>query len=261
MSELLPNLEFEPEWCSAAVLSSISATAEPISVVAKPNDKPVAESNNSEAIGPATETLAANSASLEVTPERAPVPEKPTKSMPKLRTENKPPRLKKSPQSTKTNRLVTALRSRRVRIVATVVSVLFVCGLIVMNWKSGSSNTSGEVAEMDLSEFNDVSDFDEPRIGDVSEPQRLSSMSDTESISSATNASRLREAGQRLPPLGLVTHADHTASRRQSAGELVPASATSSGSRGAILTGQIEFETTSRSSEPPARPFRNLGTR
>ena len=253
VSESLPNLEVEPEWCSAAVLSSISAATEPI-------DMRATEPITLVAIEPATEPLAANATPSEETPKSDPVPAKPARSTTKLRSEIKTSRTKKSPQSTRTMRLVEAMRSRRVRIVATVVSVLFVCGLIVMNWKSGSSSTSDEVAEMDLSEFNDASGLDEPRIGNMSEPQPLGVISDAESIS-GTDRFPQRESGPRLPPLGLVTHADHAASRGQAAGELVPASASSSGPRGAVLTGQIEFETTSRSSEAPARPFRSLGMR
>lgn len=254
MSESLPKLEIEPEWCSAAVLSSISAATEPI-------DTRATEPITLVAIEPAAEPLAASSTDSEATPNRDPVPSKPTRSTSKLRSETKTSRTKKSPPSSRTRKLVEALRSRRVRIVATVVSVLFVCGLIVMTWKSGSSITSDEVAEMDLSEFNEVSGFDEPRIGNAAEPQTLGVLSDAESMTSATDRFPQRESGPRLPPLGLVTHADHTASRGQAVGGLAPASASSSGSRGAVLTGQIEFKSASRSTETPARPSRTLGLR
>lgn len=153
--------------------------------------------------------------------------------------------------------LVALLRLRRVRIVATVVSVLFVCGLIVLNWKSAPSETSDGIAEMDLSELNDASGFDEPHIGSASEPRPLGVISDAESIS-VTDGFPQRQSGPRLPPLGLVTYADHAVSRGQTVGGLISTSATSSGSRGAVLTGQIEFEAATRSAEVPARSFRNL---
>ena len=119
-----------------------------------------------------------------------------------------------------------------------------------------------EITEMDLSEFNSTSGFDEPHIGNTIEPQPLRVVSDAESISaSATDRFSRMESGLRLPPLGLVTHADHTTSRGQTVSGLVPASATSNGPRGAMLTGQIEFEPASRSTETLSRPSRNLGLR
>ena len=251
MSEALSNFEFEPEWCSAAVLSSISATAEPSETQAT---EPIALPS----VEPAAEPLAVNSSESDATPKSDPVPVKPARSTSKLRSETK--KSKSSPRSTKVVRLFAALRSRRVRIVATVVSVLFVCGLIVLNWKSGPSVSGDEVAEMDLSEFNSTSGFDEPRIRNASESWPLGDISDAESIP-ATDRFPQTESGSRSTLLGLVTHADHTAPRGQTRSGLVPASASSSGSRGAVLTGQIEFDTASRSMEIPARTSRNLGLR
>lgn len=255
MSESLPNLEIEPEWCSAAVLSSISTTTEP-------NDTQSAEPVNSLVIEPVAESLTTSSSDSNATPKSDPVPVKPSRTTASSRAESKTSRSKKSQQSTTTKRFVEALRSRRVRIVATVVSVLFVCGLVVMNWKSGPSGSGDEITEMDLSEFNSTSGFDEPHIGNTIEPQPLRVVSDAESISaSATDRFSRMESGLRLPPLGLVTHADHTTSRGQTVSGLVPASATSNGPRGAMLTGQIEFEPASRSTETLSRPSRNLGLR
>jgi hypothetical protein len=255
VSESLPKLEIEPEWCSDAVLSSISAGAEP-------NGPQAAEqvSVSTSSTEPAAEPIAVHSPGSEVVSKSEPAPTKPARSASKLRTETKTSRSKKPPQSTRAMKFVEALRSRRVRIIATVVSVLFVCGLIVLNWKGGSSSTSDEVADMDLSEFNESPGFEELRRGKTSEPQPLGVISDAESIS-ATDRFLPLESEPRLPPLGVVTHADHAASRGRTAGGLVPASASSSGSRGAVLTGQIEFDAPPRSAEAPARPFRSLGMR
>lgn len=207
-----------------------------------------------------TEPLATNSSDSDATPKTDPVPVKPVRSTSKLRSESKTSRSKKSPQSTKTTNSVAILKSRRVRIAATVVSVLFVCGLIVLNWKSGPSGSGDEVAEMDLSEFDSTSGFDEPRIGNTAEPKSLGEIPNAEPISATDRFSRM-ESGSRLPPPGLVTHADHTTSRGQAAGSFVPASASSSGPRGAVLTGQIEFDAPPRSTEVPTRSFRSLGMR
>ena len=230
VSESPRNLEFEPEWCSTAVLSSISAITERV-------HSPTTEI--------ASEPLTANLTELETAPNTVPAPMKPARSAFKPRSDAKSSRAKQSPHSTRTKRLVAALRSRRVRIAAIAVSVVIVCGLTAMNWKSGSSDSRDDIAEVDLSEFNSTSGFDEPRIGKLSEPRPEGVISDTESVS----------ATDRFPPLGMVTHAGHAASRGQSAAGLVPASASFSGFRGAALTGQIEFETLPRSTEVPARSF------
>lgn len=253
VSEALSNLEIEPEWCSEAVLSSISETT-------MPGDTQAAEPILLRSVEPVAEPLAANFSDSDATPKNDPVPVKPARSMSKSRSETKTSRPKKSPPSAKAMSLFTAFRSRRVRIVATVVSVLFVCGLIALNWKSGSSNSGDELTELDLSEFNSTSGFDEPHIGNTPEPQPLEDISDTESIPKTDRFSRA-ESGPRLPPLRLVTHADHTTLRGSSVSGFVPTSASSSGSRGAVLTGQIEFEAAPRSTETPARPSRNLGLR
>lgn len=253
MSEALPTLEIEPEWCSEAMLSSISA-------VDHPNDTQATEPFVLPSVEPAAEPLATLSSESDATPKSDPVPVKPARSTSKARSESKTPKSKKSPQSTKTMRLVTALRSRRVRIVATVVSVLFVCGLIVLNWKSGSPSAGDEITEMDLSDFNSTSGFDELQIGNGSEPRPLGNIADAESMA-ATDRFAPTESGPRLSPLGSVIHADHTTSRRQTGGGLVPASATSGGPRGAVLTGQIEYETGTRSTETSLRPSRSFGLR
>ena len=146
------------------------------------------------------------------------------------------------------------------RIVATVVCVLFVGGLIVLNWKGGSSKSSGDVADSELSEFNDLSEIDVPRIDSASEPRRLGILSDAESISATERFPQL-DSNSRSSTLGLVTHADHLAPRGQVRGDIVPVSSSSNESQGAVLTGKIEFETPSRPTEVSASPFRNPGTR
>ncbi len=235
MSEFSPKFAIEPEWCSAAVLSWISVEAEP-------NHAGITEPITLGANETAAKPLATNSSDSETTPASNLCEAKPTGSTSKSRSEAKKSRLKKMPQPAGAQRLVTALRSRRVRIVSTVVSVLFVCGLVMLNWKSGTPGSDDEITEMDLTEFNNGSGFDEPRIGNGSEPQPLGVLSDAEPLPATDRFLRV-ESSPRVPPLGLVTQSDHRTSREQTADGLVPASATSVGSRGAMLTGQIEFET------------------
>lgn len=253
MPESPSNLDVEPEWCSSAVLCSISGMSEPI-------DAPAKESISQPATDPVYEELAPNSSSAETAPKIEAVATKPIRSTPKSRSDKKLSSPRKSSPSAVIQRLTAALRSRQVRVVATAVAVLFVCGLIVLNWSSGPKGAGGEIADMDLSEFNDATGFDEPRIDKPSKTQSLGVISDTEPIP-AMDRFPHSESGSRLPNSGFVSHADHAAFRGHSATGATPASATDSGPRGAVLTGQIEFEAPSRSADVSARPFRNFNAR
>ena len=253
MSESLSNLEVEPEWYSSAVLCSISGMSEPI-------DAPARESIPQPVTDPVPEELAPNPPAAEAAPNIEAVATKPLRSTPKSRSEKKSSAPKKSSPSAGIQRLTTALRSRQVRVVATAVAVLFVCGLIVRNWSSSPKGAGDEIADMDLSEFNDATGFDEPRISKSSEPHSLGVISDAEPMP-AMDRFPTSESRPRLPNSGFVSHADHASFRGRSATDVTPASATDSGSRGAVLTGQIEFESTSRSADVSARPFRNFGAR
>ena len=252
MSESSSKFEIEPECASAVVSPSISVAEEP-------NMTGITGPNSFVAIEPAA-VLATNSSDSETTPTSKLFGAKPTVATSKLRSEAKTPRLKKVPQPASANRLLTALRSRRMRIVSTVVSVVFVCGLVTLNWKSGTPGSDDEITEMDLAEFNNMAGVDEPRIGTGSDPQPLGVLSDAEPLL-ATDRFPQMVSSPSLPPLGLVTQTDLQISREQSASDLVPASAISGGSRGAMLTGQSEFEAPRRLAEIPERPFRSLGMR
>lgn len=253
MSESLPKLEIEPEWCSAVMLSSISNTAEPSGQqTAEPIKSPEAE--------PVSDPLPTILSDSEATPTASPALAKPIRSETKSRPISKTPRPRKLPPTSRAQGLLAALRSRRMRIVATVVSLVFVGGLIVLNWKGSSSDSREEVADMDLSEFSNLSGFDQPRIGDFAEPQPLSVFFEAESLSAGEQFSHTT-SGPHVLPLELVTHADHTGSRTPTAGAVVPTSATYNGSRGAVLTGQIEFDAPPLSVATPGRLSRSLGAR
>ena len=258
MSEPLSNLEVEPEWCSVAMLTSITDTDVPI-------DSPTAASVASLPIEPVpSEPVMELSTSVMVESSESPkldvTPEKPKRSASKSRSESKSSQPRTSAPPAGSSRWVGALRSRRLRVVATVASVLLVAGLIVLNQKSDSSNSGDGFVEMDLSDFNDVAGFDEPHTGTPSESPPRGTLADAESVSPAERFPRMT-SGPRLPPLGLVTHADHETPLGQTTRGLVPASATSTGSRGAVLTGRIEFDAPQRPAETSAGPFRNLGMR
>lgn len=253
MSESLSNLEIEPEWCSAVVLSSISGTAEP-------SGQRTAEAINPPEVVPIADPLPTVTSESEVTPITNPAPAKSIRSKTKSRPASKTSWHKKLPQTGRVQGLLVALQSRRARTVATVVSLVFVSGLIVLNWNGSSSDSRQDAADMDLAEFNDVSGLDHPRIGEVAEPQPLGVLSDAEPLSAGERFSQTA-SGPRLPPLGLVTHADHAASRTQIGRGVAPTSATFNGSRGAVLTGQIEFDLPQTSATMPGRLARNLGVR
>lgn len=254
MSESLPKLEIEPEWCSAAVLSSISTANEPCQTQTAEACAVVPEAPTT--VKPEITVVASPTPTPE--PKMTPGSVKPTRLDSKTKSGAKTTRSKSLPQPTKAMKWIGVLRSRRVRILATAVCVLFVCGLIVLNWKSGSQNSGDEVVDMDLSEFNESPGLEELHTGKNAEPQPLEVVSDAVSIPTTGRFPRT-ESDPRLPPLGLVTHADHVSQRGNTGSDLVPVSAT--GSRGAVLTGQIEFDTPQRSAEVPARSFRNLGMR
>ena len=241
MSESLSNLEVEPEWCSAAVLTSINAAEVP-------------------PIEPVAELVTLETAESVETPTSEVAPEKPRRIVPKSPPDAKFSLPIKSTQPTRVSRWVGMLRSRRLRIAATVASLFVVGGLIVLNWKNGSSHSGDDVADMDLSEFNDVPGFAAPRIGNPVESQPRGLISDAESVSPTDRFPQMT-SGQRLPPLGLATHADHESSPDQPARRVVPATASSSGSQGAVLTGRIEFDGPQRPADSSARPNRTLGMR
>ncbi len=253
MSESSSNLEIEPEWCSAAVLTSIS-------VAEVPSDSTAEEVVDVPPIEPVAELVTLETAESVETPTSEVAPEKPRRVVPKSRPDVKFSLPINSTQPTRVSRWVGMLRSRRLRIVATVASLFVVGGLVVLNWKNGSSNSGDDIAEMDLSEFNDVSGFDAPRSGSSSESQPREVIFDAESVSPTDRVPR-RTSGPRLPPLGLTTRANHETLADQPARPVIPASASSSGSQGAVLTGGIEFDGPQRPADSSGRPIRTLGMR
>lgn len=253
MSESPSNLEIEPEWCSAAVLTSINAAQ-------VPNESFVEVVVNVPPIAPVAELVTLETAKSVETPTSEVAPEKPRRVVPKSRPDAKFSVPIKSTQPTRVSRWVGMLRSRRLRIAATVASLFVVGGLIVLNWRNGSSNSGDDVADMDLSEFNDVSGFDAPRIGNPVESQPRELITDAESVSPTDRFPRMT-SGPRLPPLGLATHADHETLPDQPVRSVVPAVASSSGTPGAVLTGRIEFDGQQRPADSSARPNRTLGMR
>lgn len=144
-------------------------------------------------------------------------------------------------QTTKFGWLVPALRSRSLRIAASIVGVLIVAGLIGMNWRSSRSPNNDELAEVDLTEFNDDAGFGAPRINGELPRQPRKVLVDDATSSSGDRVSPA-EFGLRLPPASAVNPAIHVSqsSGIQTAAGFSPISA--NGSQGARLTGQIEFE-------------------
>lgn len=269
MSKSLSNLEIEPEWCSVVVLSSISAAESsgtspqdvPIASAAEvpiesPAENPAASTPNKQAIELST-SKTMNSLEL---PKITVTLENPKRVASKPQSESKSARSIISATLAESSRWSEVLRSRRLRVIATVASVLIVGSLMFLNLKSDTPVAVDGAAEMDLSEFNDVAGLDEPHIGKPLEapPQELAS--DLEAPSPVDRFPRMT-SGPRLPPLGLVTHADHETLPDQTARGFVPASATSTGSRGAVLTGQIEFDAPQRPMETSAGLFRSFGRR
>lgn len=163
------------------------------------------------------------------------------------------PRSAKRPKSKKSQRLLEALRSRRLRIIATAVGMLFVVGLIGMNWqRSGRSATSDDVAEMELAEFQDDLHFGSTGVSQGSVPRPLGDIADAEAASLKNQSFQL-DSSERFPPLGLASHSEPAwpPSAIQTVGGISrPAPR---GSQAAWLTGQIEVETLGTSRDESRR--------
>ena len=228
MADALPVLEVEHELCSANL----------------PGIPQVAES----AIDQALEALHLRGTTLDsekiqaepeppATSEPQPIPGNP--SEPRSRKSTRPA---KRPPSKHSSRLVDALRSRRLRIIATVVGVLLVVGLIGLNWqRSGLPKSSDDLAEMDLSEFQDDLHFGTTGVGRASEPRPLGEITGADAAALKIRSSR-PDSGERLAPLGLVNLSEQrwpSASIQSVGGFSQPAAR---GSQAAWLTGQIEIE-------------------
>ena len=129
------------------------------------------------------------------------------------------------------------LRSRRVRVILTLVGVLMIAGLVGLNMRGSGTSTDIEDDELAMSEFGQGSS-EQMTSGDGSmqEPAAFEDGFDNKSIVTA-NAEEWETSTPRLPPLGLPVMNDSN---------VVPASgvdrSSGAGQRGAWLTGQIEVE-------------------
>ena len=167
----------------------------------------------------------------------------PTPVIPSEPRSRKSTRSAQRPKSKHSQRLFAALRSRRLRIIATAVGVLSVVGLIGLNWRcSGLPKPSDELAEMDLSEFQDDLHFGTTGIGRASEPRPMGELTGSDAAALKIRSSR-PDSSERLPPVGLVNHSEQrwpSAGIQTVGGFSQPEAAR--GSQAAWLTGQIEIE-------------------
>ena len=229
MADALPVLEVEHELCSANLPRfahvAESAIDQALEALHLRGATPVVEKIPDEPISP-------------VVVEPPAIPSVPSES--KTR---KPPRTTaKRPQSKNSRRLFEILRSRRLRIIATALGVLIVLGLIGLNWqRSGQPPSSDELAELDLSGFEDDPHFGTTVVARDSEPRPLGEFPGTDAVPIKIQSSR-QGSYERILPLGLVNHSEQ---RRPSAG-IQPIGGFSQpaarGSQAAWLTGQIEIE-------------------
>lgn len=244
-----PNLEIEPEWCSEAVLSSISAANEPAELRSEES------SNLSLGELPAIPSIVSPTLS-ESTSESEAAPPKPARTSSKTRTSSKSTRTKSLRNPAIIKGMFSALRSRRIRVAVTVVSLLFLSVMMARNSTRVASNTDDDLAEMDLPEFKEVAVFEEKQFANSSKLDFRETSSDAESHSTPLRFSR-HETSQQSSPQGSVTRADHETIRGQTSSGIIPASASSGGLQGAILTGHIEFETPQQAVKSRSRQMQN----
>ncbi len=228
MADALPVFEVEHELCSANLPGvpqvAESAIDQALEALHLRGTTPVLEKNQVELDSPATA-------------EPQPIPREP--SEPRTRRSARPA---KRPQSNRSRRLFDALRSRRLRIIATAVGVLLVVGLIGLNWqRSGQQNSSGDLAEMDLAEFQDDLHFGAAGIERASESRPMGETTDVDADALKIRSSRL-DSDEQMPTVGLVNHSEQRwpAVGIQTVGEISRPAAR--GSQAAWLTGQIEIE-------------------
>ncbi len=228
MADALPVLEVEHELCSANLPG--------IPHVAESAIDQALEALHLRGTTPVLEKIPSEPVPIE-TSEPQPIPGNP--SEPRSR---KSTRSAKRPQSKHSQRLFEALRSRRLRIIAAAVGVLFVLGLIGLNWqRSGLPKPGDDLADMDLSEFQDDLHFGTTGIGRASAPRPLGEITGADAAALKMRSSR-PDSEERLPSLGLVNHSEQrgpSAAIQTVGGFSQP---TTRGSQAAWLTGQIEVE-------------------
>lgn len=140
------------------------------------------------------------------------------------------------------SRLSEALRSRRLRILATAVGGLLVVGLIGWNWRRSDVPASGdELAEMDLADFEDDLHLGATGTARTSEPKTLEGFTGVEPALHQSRVSQ-SDSGGHLQPAGFVNASDQSwpSASFQNSGR--PSPPPKRGSQAAWLTGQIEFE-------------------
>jgi hypothetical protein len=161
----------------------------------------------------------------------------PTLTIPSEPPSRKSMRPSKRTPSKPSRRWFETLRSRRVRIIAMSVGVLFVVGLIGWNWHGSSlPNSSDELADMELLEFQDDLHIRNLGVAHGTDLRPLGEETD------ATVLTARSESRERLPHVGLVNHSEQrgvSAGIQTLGGSNQP---TARGSQAAWLTGQIEFE-------------------
>ena len=229
MADALPVLEVEHELRSANLPAipqdAESAIDQALEALHLRGTTPVLEKIPVEPVAPAAS-------------EPPPTPVIPSEPRSRKSTRSAP-----RPRSKHSQRLFAALRSRRLRIIATAVGVLSVVGLIGLNWRcSGLPKPSDELAEMDLSEFQDDLHFGTTGIGRASEPRPMGELTGSDAAALKIRSSR-PDSSERLPPVGLVNHSEQrwpSAGIQTVGGFSQPEAAR--GSQAAWLTGQIEIE-------------------
>lgn len=300
VAKTLVEFEVEPEWCSEALLSSISVGINPnapqegdATAVTLESPAPVSEDvptatesaevadaiQKSETEAPVAASLAAEAAAppvapcppaqtpepeanlapdLGAVPVSVPVSSKPIRVKSKSRPDTKIFKKPASPSRAAT--LLASLRTRKMRLVASVACVLIVVGLIAMNGSSSKPNLSDDTTDMDLAEFDSAPGLDGTRLRSAREPQPFGSLADAEPITEGNRFGR-SERGPRMSSFGEVTHANHDVFGGTTAGDVIPASATARAGQGAVLTGQIELDSATSPSDTLPRTFRDFRTR
>lgn len=228
MADALPALEVEHELCSANLPAiphvGDSAIDQALEALHLRGTTPVLEKKHVEP-----------DSSVASEPPLVPVIPSEPRTRKSTRSAQRPP-------SKHSQRLFAALRSRRLRIIATAVGILFVVGLIGLNWRRSSLPTSSdELAEMDLSEFQDDLHFGTTGIGQDAESRPMGAITDSDAATLKFRSSQ-PDSSERLPAVGLVNHSEQ---RWPSAGIQTVGGFSQPAARGeqaAWLTGQIEIE-------------------
>lgn len=300
MAKTLVEFEVEPEWCSEALLSSISVGINPNApqegdapAVTLESPAPVSEDvpvatesaevpdtiQKTEKETSISDNFATEAASppeapnpllqtpepeanlppdLGAVPASVPVSSKPSRVKSKSRSDTKVFKKPASPSRVAT--LLASLRTRKMRLVASVACVLLVVGLIAMNGSSSKPNLSDDTTDMDLAEFDSAPGLDGSRLRSAREPQPLGNLADAEPITEANRFGR-SDRGPRMSSFGEVTHANHDVFGGTTAGDIVHASASARAGEGAVLTGQIELDPATSPSDTLPRPFRDFRSR